>query len=334
MRKTFNYSSVFAPYIRSFIKVKQDCGFNIMTTQSTLYEFDQFFITMKVRDVFITKELIEKWHSTRISGDARTMYAKYSVWPQFCKYLCCHGHECYIPRLPKPVSPDIFVPYIFSHKQINDMFHTSDSLRMVNERMSSILFVMPALLRLMYGTGVRVSEALSIRNSDVDLGKRYIIIRKTKNGEQRLIPLSDTLIEVVCEYIANRNRMPLPKANHPESFLFISPNGNCCAANRVYDWFRKILSKSGIPHLGNHKGPRVHDLRHTFAVHSLMKMVESGYDIYYSLPILSTYLGHKSIKATEQYVRLTMEVYPELLNDERKLCAYVFPKTIYENENN
>lgn len=56
--------------------------------------------------------------------------------------------------------------------------------------------------------------------------------------------------------------------------------------------------------------------------------------MYYSLPILSTYLGHKSVKATEQYVRLTTEVYPELLNDERKLCAYVFPKTIYENENN
>lgn len=65
-----------------------------------------------------------------------------------------------------------------------------------------------------------------------------------------------------------------------------------------------------------------------------MQMVKSGYDMYYSLPILSTYLGHKSVKATEQYVGLTMEVYPELLNDERKLCAYVFPKTIYENENN
>jgi len=73
------------------------------------------------------------------------------------------------------------------------------------------------------------------------------------------------------------------------------------------------------------KSKRLDLLRHTFAVHSLMKMTKSGYDLYYTLPILSTYMGHKSIGATEQYVRLTEEMYPELLNDERKLCAYVFP---------
>jgi len=57
-----------------------------------------------------------------------------------------------------------------------------------------------------------------------------------------------------------------------------------------------------------------------------MKMTKSGYDLYYTLPILSTYMGHKSIGATEQYVRLTEEMYPELWKDQRGICSYVFPK--------
>ena len=63
-----------------------------------------------------------------------------------------------------------------------------------------------------------------------------------------------------------------------------------------------------------------------------MKMAKSGHDLYYMLPLLSTYMGHKSIGATERYVRLTQEMYPELLNDERKLCAYVFPKIKITND--
>lgn len=127
--------------------------------------------------------------------------------------------------------------------------------------------------------------------------------------------------------------MPLPKVGGPDEYFFVSPNGTFCRAGSVYCWFRKVLANCGIQHIGKHQGPRVHDLRHTFAVHSLMKMAKSGHDLYYTLPILSTYMGHKSIGATERYVRLTAEMYPELLDDERKLCSYVFPK-IKMTENN
>jgi len=192
--------------------------------------------------------------------------------------------------------------------------------------MSTILFVIPAVIRLMYGTGIRVSEALSLKNGDIDFENCCITIRKTKNGEQRLAPLSDSMQKVLREYVVNRNKMPLPKVGDPKGYFFVSPSGTFCRAGSVYCWFRKVFAKCGIQHIGNHQGPRVHDLRHTFAVHSLMKMAKSGHDLYYTLPILSTYMGHKSIGATERYVRLTAEMYPELLNDERKLCSYVFPK--------
>jgi integrase/recombinase XerD len=75
-----------------------------------------------------------------------------------------------------------------------------------------------------------------------------------------------------------------------------------------------------------YQGPRVHDLRHTFAVTSLANMAESGIDLYVSLPVLSTYLGHQSLESTNQYVRLTKHIYPHLINDVNLICQDVFPK--------
>jgi len=306
--------------------MKQDLGYNMLRTKWILLEFDKFFISVGARNLYITSKLINQWRKTRINDGQRTIYTKYSVWSQFCRYMCHHGHECYIPSLPKAVSKNSFTPYIFSHQQIEDIFWACDSLQLYDKHMSTILFIMPAVVRLLYGTGIRVSEALSLKNEDFDFDKHCIVLRKTKNGEQRLAPLSDTLQKVLEEYVTNRNRMPLPKVRDAKGYFFVSADGNFCRAQSVYCWFRKLLAKCGIQHVGNHQGPYVHSLRHTFAVHSLMKMAEAGYDLYYTLPILSTYMGHKSIGATEQYIRLTEEMYPELLNDERKLCSFIFPK--------
>lgn len=145
--------------------------------------------------------------------------------------------------------------------------------------------------------------------------------------------MSDSLQKILEQYARNKNKMPLPKVNDHKGYFFIAPNGSFCRAGTVYLWFRKVLPKCGIPHIGNHHGPRVHDLRHTFAVHALMNMAKSGHDLYYMLPVLSTYLGHRSLGSTEQYIRLTQEMYPELLNDERNLCSYIFPQ-IKTTDNN
>ena len=122
--------------------------------------------------------------------------------------------------------------------------------------------------------------------------------------------------------------MPLPSKNAPDGFLFIKPDGTYCNAQAVYKWFRTLLSQCNIPFMGNHRGPRVHDLRHTFAVHALVQMAGNGQDVYNSLPVISTCLGHKSLAATEQYVRLIEGMYPELISQSSPVSAYVFPKVI------
>jgi len=306
--------------------MKYVMGFGLERVKWVFLDLDKFFIESNITSVYITKELIYKWQATRLNDKRKTLYDKYCVLRQFCRYLCHLGQDCFVPRLPPKVSSE-FTPYIFTHEQIKSIFEAADQLTMTNRNMHCTLFAIPALFRFLYSSGVRISEALSVRNEDVDFERKRIILKKTKNQMQRLIPLNTSMIAVLQQYEEHRNNMPLAEVSAPDSFFFISPLGKPLVACTVLVWFKKVLKKCGIPYLGNKKGPRIHDVRHTAATHSLIKMVGTGMDIYCALPILSVFLGHKTIKGTEQYVRLTQEMYPEILKMEQSVTAFVFPKT-------
>jgi integrase len=326
MCERFIYKSVFAPYFNAFLEMKCTMGYDLTRLKWMFLEFDRFFVETGATDIYITKKQINAWHTTHINNKSKTLYDKYSLLRQFCKYLCHLGKECYIPRLPKK-TPSDFVPYVFSHEQIESIFKVCDRLTMRDSNMNCTLFALPALFRFLYSTGVRIGEALSIRNEDVDFERRRIVLGKTKNQKQRLIPINTSLLAVLKQYEEYRNKMPLQKVFAPGNYFFISPAGNHLVECTVLSWFKKILKECGIPYLGNRQGPRVHDIRHTCAVHSLIKMVGNGIDIYCALPTLSVFLGHKTIKGTEQYVRLTQEMYPEILKMEQSVSSFVFPKT-------
>ncbi|MFR9566042.1 MAG: tyrosine-type recombinase/integrase [Rikenellaceae bacterium] len=193
--------------------------------------------------------------------------------------------------------------------------------------MGTALISMPALLRLLYSTGMRISEALSIRNNHVHMDEGYILLKKTKNGSERIVPLCDSMKAVLITYVEYRDSMPLKDLADNNNFLFVKSDGTNIKANCVYQHLRKLLDKCQIPHKGNHHGPRVHDLRHTNAVHALVQMGHNGMDLYTSLPILSTCLGHHSLGATEQYVRLTCAMYTELEEQCSLINTFVYPKT-------
>jgi integrase len=182
---------------------------------------------------------------------------------------------------------------------------------------------MPALIRLLYGTGLRISEALALKMDDVNLDDNYLRVRDSKNGKERIIPISDSLTTVCREYVKYLNQLPLGKRK--PGYFFVKLDGSKCGPC-VWNWFRKCLDKAAIPYVGRWHGPRIHDLRHTFAVTSLAHMAEAGIDLYASLPILSNYLGHQSLKATDHYVRLTANMYPQLIKDVDMICLDVFPK--------
>jgi len=327
MDKQLKYESVFAPYFDSFLKMKDAMGYGLYKFERIFLDLDRFFLKSRATATYISSEQIAAWRATRVNDKARTLYDKCSVLSQFCKYMCHLGHECYIPRLPKRKELD-FIPYVFTHEQMKCIFQECNRLNLFCGNMNTALVAIPALIRFLYSTGARINEALSIRNMDIDYQNHQVIIRKTKNQMQRMVPINPSLEEVMKQYEGYRDRMPVEDLTDKEHFFFVKANGKAFTNTTSYRWFKKVLKQCGIPHIGKLQGPRVHDIRHTCAVHTLEKMVKSGVDIYCALPILSTFLGHTSIKGTEKYVRMTEEIYPEIIKMENPLTSFVFPNQI------
>jgi integrase len=188
--------------------------------------------------------------------------------------------------------------------------------------MNGALFIMPALVRLLFATGLRIGEALSLKAEDVNLDANFLIVRKSKNGKERMVPFTDSLSKVLAQYIRYREKLPCIRGNR----FFIKPNGEDCRCSSINYWWIKILSIAKIPRRGNEPGPRIHDARHAFCVKSMKKMTEEGKDLYYALPVLSTYVGHSKLSSTDRYVRMAADMYPDLLGKTESICTYIFPE--------
>ena len=325
MSEQFNYKSVLSGHMKRFVEMKEAAGYNLLRTKWILKEFDDYAVSVNLDMPHITKELIGGWRKTRTNDCERTIYAKYSVWNQLSSYMNRCGAQCFMPKLPKQPKSD-FTPYIFTTGQMHSLFMEIDNTRMTSAHMNVGLFSLPALFRLLYSTGVRVSEALSIKNEDVKLSEHCILVKKTKNKVERLVPVCDSLVAVLQQYESYRNRMPISNVSAPSGLYFIKPDGTGLGEQNVLSWFKRTYQKCGIPYMGNHHGPRVHDVRHTHSCHALEQMAQAKMDIYAALPILSCELGHKSLAASEQYVRLTKALYPEISGQCAELGTFVFPK--------
>lgn len=314
------YRGIYASYLMQYINFKRSLGYKFRAEYIYLL-FDRFTINEQVVDVGLTKELADKWGQMRPNETSQTRYHRVGLVCQFSVFLKGLGITSYIPKLPKKQCT--FTPYIFSEAEIKLFFASCDRIQTGCRQFDTCISIVPALFRLLYGTGIRLCEALSLRNKDINLEDDYLIVKTGKNGKDRIIPLSESLSNVCKEYKEYRNR-------HLESSdndcFFLTHIGKPCPRKTAYNWFRRILLDAGISHGGRGHGPRIHDLRHTFSVHSFATTAKAGLDLYYSLPILSTYLGHQSLEATEKYVRLTSGMYPDLLHDVNGICKYVFPE--------
>jgi len=220
-----------------------------------------------------------------------------------------------------PVFKQDFAPHIYTQTELLQLFDAADNFRFTKGTRQT-MFAMPALLRLLYATGLRGGEAVALSVRDVDLNGQYLIVRDSKNGQERAIPFSDSMAIVLKQYAFYRDRLPTGLIK--DDRFFIAPDGRRISRDMLSKWFSRLLSRAGI---SAGRGVTPHALRHTFSVHSLAMMAERGTDIYCSLPVLSTYLGHKAIESTNHYVRLVASMYPGLLKDIDKICINVFPNT-------
>ncbi len=317
-----SYNSIYGSYINQFIEMKRALGFKYSTAAFILSQIDRFAGQREETSTGITKEFATNWGKKRLHESDGYRYDSIRILAHFSSYLVDLGIHSYIPKLP-PHPKNTFIPYIFSRNEIDAIFKACDDLRLEIINLTSDIFYMPTLIRLLYATGIRIGEAMELKDEDVNLNENYIKVKDCKNGKERTIPISSSLVAVCRKYIMHRDQLPL--GGTKSGYFFVKLNGNKCGPH-LRSWFKKCLEKANITCIGRNQSPRIHDLRHTFAVTSLANMADTGIDLYVSLPILSNYLGHQSLEATNHYVRLTANMYPELIKNVDMVCLDVFPK--------
>ena len=313
---------VYGELIAKYIEHKRNLGFKMENTDFILGSFDKLATERNEKPIGISKELCDIWCQPRPMESSRTKHHRMSTLKGFSLFLNMLGYDSYIPKLPKFQSN--FVPHIYTKDEMDKIFDASNKIKTNYGNFSQTNCALPTIIRMLYGTGMRVGEAMNLTHGDINIDTGVVLIRDSKNGQQRVVVMSRSLTEVCKDYIAHKEILNLPVEQ--DSHFFVYADGHTCSKHNIGRQFRRILIRAGIPHGGNGNGPRLHDLRHTFCVNALVKMSEAGLDLYYSLPILMTYVGHQSLEATEKYVRLTQAMYPKLLNQVDAAYSSIFPE--------
>jgi integrase/recombinase XerD len=209
-------------------------------------------------------------------------------------------------------------PYVFSDEEIRRLFHAIDTQSL--SEMSNRALVDPVLFRVLYATGLRLSEALNLQLRDLDAARATLEVRDSKNRESRIVPVTRRLADTLEGYIAAAHPYPEP-AHH----LFHTGDPSTPAdKSTIYNRLRRYLADADIPHFAP-GGPHIHSLRHGFAVQNLRRWAADGTDLAVMLPYLSAYMGHADLRGTQYYLRLTADAYPEVAAMAQARFGYVIP---------
>ena len=317
--RNFIYNSSLQTFIEGMIREKQSLGYKYDSSPRLLYKFDQFCIKYGCIDAVITKELVHAWIQKTPNESVATVKNRACVIRQLALYMTRLGIQAYV--LPKNSLPKVpkYTPYIFSNHEMAALLTQTDACRYCSE-VPLRHHIMPLLFRLLYGCGLRISEALNLRVEDLDLHDGVLTVIDGKFNKDRLVPLGEENSRRCCEYIKIVHLF-----SDKSAYLFPSPNGQAITHGNAYKNFRRFLWQARISHGGWGKGPRLHDIRHTFAVHCLRQWVMQGRDLAAYLPVLKTYLGHDSFRDTSHYLRLTAEVYPDITAKVEQAFGYIIP---------
>lgn len=320
----------FAPQLKMMLAEKRALGLKYREEERLMHIFDELSFQYDCSNG-LSKEMVVAFVEKQPHWSQSTQEKRIVIIRQIACFLNGHNVAAYMCDAGRLMKTDKhFRPYIFSHKEIREIIHEIDSRRASRSYDRSHLFY-PVIIRMLYGCGLRISEALNLRMRDVDLKNGLLYIEDSKNHKCRTLPMDESL-SVFCEHYIKKVH-PVYKE---DDYFFEPPAGGKYSSTTVYHHFRKILFNCGISHGGRRNGgPRLHDLRHTFCIYSFHQFLEKGVDYRAALPILSVYMGHSSLSATGKYLRLTAEAYPEIVQKLEKEYGTIIPDLeVQEDETN
>jgi integrase/recombinase XerD len=236
-------------------------------------------------------------------------HIKYHALKGFFRFAVSRGHLGKAP-LPAvlPKRPPHFVPYIYSRDELRRLLDAVPTYKRYRTRIEPE--TLRAMLLLLYGAGLRAREALNLSVADVDLPNAVLTVRDTKFFKSRLVPIGRQLTSVLTEYA--RWRATTHPSSGEESRFFPGKRGALIHLWTLEGAFQRLREHAKVCRSTDARyQPRLHDLRHTFAVHRLTEWYRQGADVQRLLQHLSVYLGHAHLAATQVYLTMT----PELLHE-------------------
>lgn len=285
--------------LEEYLSVRRALGFILAEQSRLLHKFVAY--ADQEGASFITTELALRWAVQPCCQPAQ--WANYlSMVRRFARYVSAFDERTEVP----PVGllshrPRRVQPYCYTDEEVARLIRAAKEIR---SRLGLRAATYATLLGLLAVTGMRVSEPVGLDREDVDLIRGILIVRRTKFGKSRMVPLHASTTEALRRYLDLRDRL-FPGARS----FFVNEQGGRLTVNSVETMFVRLSRRTGLRKPGESHGPRLHDLRHRFAVQTLLRWYQGGLDVERRLPELSTYLGHVHVADTYWYISAV----PELL---------------------
>lgn len=291
--------------------MRRDLGFKLREAGTGLLEFVTFMEHR--RAAYITQALALAWAQRPKHVQPAQWAQRLSFVRQFARYRSATDPRTEIPAVGLlPFQPKRAKPYLYSDQEIEQLLRTTLTMPLSprhRRRCALLPWTYYCLFGLLSVSGLRLGEARNLELQDVDLKAAVLTIRGAKFGKSRFVPLHASTCEVLADYIAHRQCHWSGRL--VSSYLFVSSWGNRLDSAQVHRAFYAVSRQIGLRGLHDSRGPRLHDLRHRFATHTLIRWYQSDQDPERQLPLLSAFLGHTHVADTQWY----LESAPELMRE-------------------
>ncbi|MGD0325755.1 MAG: tyrosine-type recombinase/integrase [Terriglobia bacterium] len=286
--------------LQDYLSMRRGLGFKLQKDGKCLLKFVTFLEQQNAP--YITTRLGLEWAQQTVSTSG-WQWQRLRMVRGFAKYRSATDSRTEIP--PSTLLPRLrhrARPYIYTEDEIQRLLDAVIKRKFRNHFNAKTYY---CLLGLLAVAGLRSGEAIRLKCEDVDLINGVLVIRGTKFGKSRLVPLHPSTQKVLRDYQKRRESY---LAGRPVAHFFISGRGTPILQSEIYRIFNSLSVQIGLRHPSAKGGPRPHDFRHRFAVHTLLRWYRSGLEIEPRLPLLSTFLGHVCITSTYWYLTANPEL--------------------------
>jgi integrase len=298
MNKPFHSS--FAVYLHGYVKLRQQLGVKYLQQSRLLYHFDTF-VHAQGYTGSLTQELALAYAMAAPCQTKGEQARRYAVIRHFAEYLTAFDpHTAMLDPHAIYQRRERYAPYIYTADDLARLLRAATSVFKSPLRKQSFI----TLVGLAVSTGMRVGELIRLDCADVDWGSGTLLIRKTKFGKDRLVPLHPTTLTALRVYADLRQSIVPPPATPA---FFLTSHGIRYSYAAILAGFRAMLTHGDLWQAAG-KRPRFHDLRHTFAVRRLETWYQEGQDVQALLPWLATYMGHVQYTCTAYYITATPQL--------------------------